>query len=149
MSSIIVANTILYHFVDNEIEVNHIKLQCLVYLLFKAYAKRTERKLFNEPFEVYKHGPVLPSVCYHFQGFGNDAITSLAHDAKGKVQVVDLYKDKNLWDVWCTFLLRYKDCDAVELSRIVRLPGSAWDKAMKNGYSVLRFEDILLDCYSD
>ena len=69
LSTQIIANTILMLAFEEKISVTPMKLQRLIYFIYKDFLKTTETKLFNEKFETWKYGPVLLSIYYEFGGF--------------------------------------------------------------------------------
>ena len=62
-----VANTFLERANKEKIDITPMKLQKLIYLLYKNYLKDTRSKLFWDGFEVWQYGPVIPSVYAAFQ----------------------------------------------------------------------------------
>lgn len=140
-----VANTFLYCAFKEDIVVTPMKLQKLTYFLFREFAKETGEPLFSERFEVWKHGPVLPSIFYEFQSFGKEKITKFAKNAQGKVQILDLNSNRVLFECFNKIWIKYKRYSGSELSNITHQPGSAWCKAKEKKCSTLEFEDIIND----
>lgn len=133
------ANTFIMLGYKENIPITPMKLQKLVYLLYKRYLKITDDKLFEEPFSQWKYGPVLPSLYYEFKSFHASPITKFARDANYGVEMIDLSKPSAAQNavsfVWNT----YKKYSASELSDLTHREGGAWSKA-KNG--ILLDEDI-------
>ena len=50
--------------VDNKCWISNLKLQKLLYFSWLEYYRRTEKPLFEEEFQAWKYGPVVPSVYY-------------------------------------------------------------------------------------
>lgn len=143
VSTQIVANTFLYYGFEECIKISPMKLQKLIYFLFKQYAQKTNQQLFSEQFETWRYGPVLPSVYYEFSSFGSAPITKFARDAQGKVHILNVSSSKELNEAWSIVWNKYKYCSGSELSGITHQPGSAWSKAKDKQQPVLSYEDII------
>ncbi len=141
----VVANTFLYYAFNEGIDVSPMKLQKLTYFLFREYAKKTGEHLFTEQFEVWKYGPVIPSIYYEFQSFGKGKITKFAKNAQNKVQILNLNANSALAECFHLIWSRYKYYSGVNLSAITHRSGTPWYKAKKEGKMTLQFEDILQD----
>ena len=70
-----VANTFLARAKKEKIDISPMKLQKLIYILYKNYLKETKKKLFSDKFEVWKYGPVISEVYQALTGylFGTNA----------------------------------------------------------------------------
>ena len=58
VSALSVGNTILKRARNDGIDITPMKLQKMIYIVYKEYLKQTGRSLFPERFEVWKYGPV-------------------------------------------------------------------------------------------
>ena len=138
----IVANTVLMLAFKENIPVSPMKLQKLIYIIYKTYLKKTGNKLFTESFSKWKYGPVVESVYYEFGCFGANPINKFARDAQGNVQVVDLGKinclSETIREVWD----KYKGYHATVLSSLTHSENSAWSKAVEESRNTLKDEDI-------
>ena len=134
-----VANTFIMLGFNDGISITPMKLQKLVYLLYKAYLQKTDTPLFQEKFSKWKYGPVLPSLYYEFQSFGASPITKFARNASGAINVIDLDAISPAATAIMVVWNKYKKYSAVELSRFTHRAGGAWSKA---DYGVLNDEDI-------
>lgn len=47
-----------------------VKLQKMLYFLYLDYLKQTGEKLFDDDFEAWIYGPVLPKVFYYIKNYG-------------------------------------------------------------------------------
>lgn len=140
VTPVIVANNFIYRAIEEHKDITPLKLQKLIYFLFKEYLQKTGRELFGERFETWKYGPVLPSVYYEFASFGRNSITKFARDSQNIVQIVTeegVFKDA-LDSVW----MRYKDFSGEALSEKTHTSGSAWAIACNNKSMYLKTEDI-------
>lgn len=141
----VVANTFLYHAFQENVDVSPMKLQKLMYFLFREYAQKSGEKLFSEQFETWPYGPVLPSIYFEFQGYGRNKIEKFAKNAQGVVNILSLDKNKTLKNSFYKIWNNYKYYSGVDLSHITHRPGTAWSKAKEKNSATLDFEDILND----
>lgn len=52
--------------IDSKCWVSNLKLQKLLYFSWLEYYRKTGEPLFNEEFQAWKYGPVVPSVYYDY-----------------------------------------------------------------------------------
>ncbi len=78
-----VCNTILKKSFIQGITVTPMKLQKLLYFVYRDYLQKYDRDLFSESFETWAYGPVLPSVYDEFKSFKASRITKFAKNADG------------------------------------------------------------------
>lgn len=140
ISPVYVANNFLVRGKDDCIEITPLKLQKLVYFLFKDYLKRTGNPLFSEQFETWKYGPVIPSIYAEFSSYGSNPINSFAVDSQNKCYIVSetgVFKEclDNVWK-------KYATCPGTTLSELTHRPGTAWSKAKEKESRYLSLEDI-------
>lgn len=138
------ANTVLKKAFEESINITPMKLQKLLYFIYRDYLQNTNNPLFKEDFLVWKYGPVLSSVYYEFNSFGANPINRFARDAKGKVFWAN-NSDKQLTKSINTVWNKYKGLSGIELSQITHKPGSAWYKAYQQRNTTLKDEDIKND----
>jgi len=82
------------------------KLQKLLYYVCVKYVQETEKMPISENFEVWKYGPVLPSVYAEFKPYGSRPIDGFARNAKGDAKKVNenanpILKEKSLLAQCC------------------------------------------------
>jgi len=142
MSIQALVNSILIRSFEEKEPITPMKLQKLVYFVYREYLRESGKPPFTELFETWKYGPVLPSVYDEFNSFGSSPITKFARDAKGTVFTIDDKKSpimaKCINKVW----EKYKRCSGIELSKLTHLDGSAWSNAFEKGAKTLDIEDI-------
>lgn len=137
-----VGNNILQRGFADNIDITPMKLQKLIYFVYRDYLQKTGRSLFNERFETWKYGPVVPSVYDKFKNNGSNAIRKYAFD-NGKTYTM-VNEDSSpifkgiIESVWNT----YKNYDGIVLSSITHREGSAWRKAYGKKSPYLLDEDI-------
>ena len=140
ITPVIVANNLIKRAMKEHKDITPLKLQKLIYFVYKEYLQMTDKLLFTEPFETWQYGPVVPSVYYEFASFDKSPITKFARDSKGLVKIVlEQGKFKEAFDkVWN----RYSDYSGEHLSDKTHTKGSAWDKACNEHSRYLKIEDI-------
>jgi uncharacterized phage-associated protein len=139
-----VSNNFLVRSFEQGVYITPMKLQKMLYFLYRDYLKETDIPLFAERFSAWKYGPVLESVYYTFKDYGNQGITqyggypgpvySAKEDNNGQLRA--LLND--LWEI-C------KPYNGIYLSRLTHRPECAWYKAWTNGQMFLLDEDIKTD----
>lgn len=140
ISTIAVANTFILKSAEENIPLTPMKLQRLIYLLYKQYYQKTGTKLFTECFEKWKYGAVLPSVHYCFRDFGANPITKFARNAYGSVEVAELGHGTDICRIFTEVWEKYRNFSPVYLSDIICRENTAWSRAV-NG--ILQDDDIL------
>ena len=140
-----VCNTILMKSFEEKITVTQMKLQKLLYFVFKDYLQKTDEALFSEQFETWPYGPVLPSVYNEFSSFGSDRITKLAKNADGSATIVSSEGAPSVMESINLIWSKYKRQNGIQLSNITHRPGSAWYKAHNKNELFLSNDDIKED----
>lgn len=136
------ANNILMRSFKQNSPVTPMKLQKLIYFIFKQYYKEKNCRLFVEDFLAWPYGPVVQSVYDEFRSFGANNITKFAKDSQGNVFMASESADPDLSRIINSVWTRYLGVDGIQLSRITHLPGSAWANAKYKGSPTLDLEDI-------
>lgn len=137
----VVANNILTR---GFAEITPMKLQKLLYITYKEYLSTTGTKLFNEPFEAWRYGPVVRCVYDEFKSFGSRPITEYAKDAEGKAFMVSEALDPKLKNILDDVFARYGDESGIELSKLTHTNmKSAWKKSINENRNVLGDGDIV------
>lgn len=136
------ANTILMKSFTESVDVSPMKIQKLIYFVFRDFLQKHGKKLFSEEFETWKYGPVLPSVYYEFNSFGPRPITKFSRDAQGNVTIIDKDKAPQIIEVIDDVWRRYKNYNGIELSKMTHEKGTAWYKAFMKDLPTLDIEDI-------
>lgn len=146
LSTQVVANTFLYHAFTENIQITPMKLQKLLYFIFREYTKETGGEyLFSDQFSAWKYGPVLTSIYYEFQSFGSKPIDKFAKDACGNVQIIKINSNETMKRCWDKAWNKYKFCTSSVLSTITCKPYSAWSKAVNKHRATLLIKDIIAD----
>lgn len=138
-------NTILKKSFDENIPVSPMKLQKLIYFIYRDYLQKTGAPLFTEEFQTWQYGPVLRSVYDEFKTFKAKPITRFAKTANDEVYVINESVDPALGASINSVWNRYKYQDGIALSRITHREGSAWRIAFESGKGTLQDDDIRRD----
>ena len=70
-----VANWFLQYAKSNDIIIDHMKLQKMIYFANGWALGVTGEPLIDERFEAWQYGPVVPSIYHQFKAFGRRPIT--------------------------------------------------------------------------
>jgi uncharacterized phage-associated protein len=150
-----IANNILWLAHREGVPVDPMKLLKLVYIVYGWSLALLKRKLFNDPIEAWKLGPVVPSIYYQFQRFGRDPIPPGEYAYKNQMndengEIIDTVRpildqeDEDVLRVLGVVWRAYKGRKGMDLSRLTHTPDGAWEKAWKKGRNTpLDDKDIL------
>lgn len=139
---LIVSNNILDLAFKEKVSVTPMKLQKLLYFIYRDFLKETGESLFADRFETWKYGPVLAEVYHEFSHYRDRQITEFYKNSEGKSY--KLNEDNNpefakvLHEVWD----KYKGYSGIVLSNITHQPGTAWRKAWNEHRTFLCDADI-------
>lgn len=65
-----VANSIIIFSNKNNISIDNLRLQKLLYFIEKEYIAQTDSLLFKEEFEAFRYGPVIKSIWRKYSTYG-------------------------------------------------------------------------------
>lgn len=137
-----VANTFLNKGFECDIDISPMKLQKLIFILYKEYLKETGMPLFHERFETWKYGPVIRDVYSAFSGNRSNAIRDYYRDIDGVVYIVDIRGGSVIAKVFDRVWEKYKNYSGEVLSMFTHRRGTAWSKAKEKNSWCLNNEDI-------
>jgi uncharacterized phage-associated protein len=123
----VVANAILQAGQRDNIPVEPMKLQKLVFLAHGWHLHYLHEPLFSQNVEAWKYGPVIPSLYSEFKEYKAAPITRLALLVPGTILLSDV-PIALIESVWRT----YKDKGGIYLSMLTHEQGSAWDIARRD-----------------
>ena len=139
-----VANSFLRRSFEEKRFVTPMKLQKLLYFLYRDYLQKTGQPLFSERFACWKYGPVLDSVYHRFKRFGSNPIDEYA-TRQGQSFAVD----ENADPVFASLISRVweqgKQFTGIQLARMTHNPEGAWNKAYQSDRMLLSDTDIKND----
>lgn len=142
VSALNIGNNVLTRAFKEHIDITPMKLQKLIYFIYKQYYKDTHCSLFSERFEVWKYGPVVRSVYDEFREYKSNAIMNYYIDKDNTVLVGNEENQafKNAIDtVW----KKYKLYDGMVLSELTHRQGTAWREALDSRQCFLDDKYIL------
>lgn len=137
-----VANNFLERSFEEKVNISPMKLQKLVYILYKEYLKETGYKLFSEKFEAWKYGPVLPNLYNEFKNFKANPITSYALNSDSSVTKIQMEEGTEFYKIFNYVWENYKNFSGLELSDYTHSANGAWKKSIKNKTYILSDTDI-------
>lgn len=138
-------NTLLKRAFDERVTITPMKLQKLIYFIYREYLQQTGRPLISEKFECWQYGPVLSGLYTEFRSFGAQPITKFAKNANGGASFLNLDMDYDIKQSFETIWEKYKYRTGIELSEITHRPNSAWYKAFQKNQEYLKDDDIIND----
>jgi len=142
--TLMVANSILKRAFQDNVSISPMKLQKLVYFVYKKYLQDTGYALFDERFEVWQYGPVLPSLYHAFKPYAANAIESYAVNEEGKVYTVD-DKHKDFYNALSFVRDKYWYYSGMRLSELTHSDNSAWSKADSRGELYILDDEIKIE----
>lgn len=142
---LIISNNILNLANKDGIPITPMKLQKLLYFLYREYLKKTNEPLFSERFETWKYGPVISSVYSEFCHYRDKPIKEFYKDNKGASYKLNEERNPEFKEVLLLVWDKYKCYNGIDLSKITHREGSAWYKAWNNNFSYLDDKDIITE----
>lgn len=137
-----VANNVLRKSFNENIDITPMKLQKMIYLIYKQYYKLTNKALFPEKFETWKYGPVIREVYDEFKEYKANAIKRYAIEKDGSILIVKEENAPQFKETLESIWKKYKQYDGIRLSEMTHREGTAWWKAAINKRETLSDEDI-------
>ena len=137
-----IAQYVVNYFIRCKKPVTNLKLQKILYFLWIDYFKDNGEYLFNENFEAWVLGPVVPQAYYEFSAYGADIIL--------RFKDVQLNLDEVKIKILNKILDKYANYSAYELVDMSHKKGGAWAEVYRNGegrWDTIEFEVIKkLEC---
>lgn len=127
-------NIIIDRSIKEDLPLNLMKLQRIMYLIACLYQRRHRKILYTERFQPWRYGPVLGTLNDKFDCLKGKGISVYSTNAKGEVVVPALGEMPELKDVVDVIWTNAKGMTGVQLSRLIAASGknSAWEKAVVN-----------------
>lgn len=147
ISPLSVVNNILYLSSNEDIPITLMKLQKLLYFLYRYYLVKTDNSLFADRFEAWKYGPALSIIHDNFGHYKDHSITQYYRSNDRKFYKINEKTNpiftQTLYSAWNT----YKFYSGVELAKLTQKQGTAWYKAWTNYKIFLEDKDIRKEGY--
>lgn len=127
-------NIIIDKSIKEDLPLNLMKLQRIMYLIACLYQKRHRKILYTEQFQPWNYGPVLGTLNDKFDCLNGKDISVYSTNAKGEIVVPALEEMPELKDVVDVIWTNAKGMTGLQLSRLIAASGknSAWEKAVVN-----------------
>ena len=125
-------NIIIDKSIKEDLPLNLMKLQRIMYLIACLYQKRHRKILYTERFQPWNYGPVLGTLNDKFDCLNGKDISVYSTNAKGEIVVPALEEMPELKDVVDVIWTNAKGMTGIQLSRLIVASGknSAWEKAV-------------------
>jgi len=146
--TLMIANSILGRAFKEDVSVSPMKLQKLMYFLYKRHLQETEYALFDEHFEAWQYGPVLPSVYGAFKEYGAEPINRYIKNADRSVTMV-ADEDWQFYDALNFVWKKYSGYSAWHLSQLTHQDRTAWSKASAENRLYIDDEDIAKEAWAE
>lgn len=137
-----VANTFLEKGKSENIEITPMKLQKLIYILYKEYLQNTQERLFAERFETWQYGPVVRSVYEAFRKYRSNHITDYYFLEGRNYRTIDMPKGSLIHRLFFEVWEVYKYLDGIALSNLTHGKNTAWSRAVDCKNPILKDSDI-------
>lgn len=134
LSALTVANEFIRLSNEEDFELNHLKLQKLLYFAQGWHLAIEKKPLFNETIQAWKYGPVIPIIYDIFKNYGSSSIKNWRFYCSENIDDNTLNFIKNIWNL-------YKKFDAITLSILSHEKNGPWDKS-KNHYMEISIDLI-------
>jgi uncharacterized phage-associated protein len=120
------ANLLLSKGDRDNIPIDPMKLQKLLYLAHGWHLAHLDASLIYQDFQAWAYGPVIPDIYREFKAYGAAPINGHA-PAVNDSQTLSPASESLCESVWQT----YKGFTGVQLSALTHEPGYAWDAARR------------------
>ena len=132
-----IANAFIERSLKENKSINLLNIVALTYFAKGWSLAGFNNSLFEERVEVWKYGPIIPSVYITFSGYGTGRIKKCAklfNPDTGKQDTPFIYKDdKNVLDVIYLVWKRYSSLSAKQLVNLIQSKGTPWHDSRERG----------------
>lgn len=132
-SAMDISNYIIYKCNQEDIFINNLKLNKLLYFIQKEHLKKYNRILFIEDLLPYRYGASVENVYRVFKYYGRDNINEPID------KLIDINKESK--EIIDSIILKYKDCKSMEMVILSRKEES-YKKAIKEKSDIIKIEWI-------
>lgn len=139
---IYLSNNFLARSFDQKVPVTAMKMQKMLYFLYRDHLQKTGYALFSERFSAWKYGPVVETVYHTFKQYGSNSITDYGGTPAYVLRTEEYpLLDQLIGDIWN----KSRPYNGIYLSRLTHDPAGAWYKAWSGNLPFLKDEDIADD----
>lgn len=132
-----VANTFLKRAHSENVAIDHMKLQKLVYCLNGWFLAVTGKPVVDCDFEAWKYGPVQRELYGSLKAYGSSEIGGLIPDTDPSTMEQEFYivspSAQEFYDVFDKVWERYKNFTGLQLSAMTHQPGTPWSETWQAG----------------
>jgi uncharacterized phage-associated protein len=139
-----VSNNFLMRSFEQGIYITPMKLQKMLYFLYRDYLQKTKEPLFTERFMAWKYGPVLDSVYQVFKQYRSNSIKQYG-GYSGQAYMIKEESNEIFRNILSDIWDKCKNFDGIHLSTLTHSPEGAWIKAYRNASPLLDDNAILAD----
>lgn len=124
-TAIDVAKNVVNRCIEDKSPITNLQLQKIMFYIQKKFLS-FDTPLFDEDFEAWRFGPVIPSVYYLFCGYGAMAITD-----EFKSEYERLSKNDGIY-IW-PIVKEKREIGTWKMVQETHRPNGAWAKTYNNG----------------
>ena len=117
--------------------ITHLKLQKILYFSQAAFLALYDKKLFNDPIEAWKFGPVIRAVYEKYKEYGNQPL-----EIKDEIKGVNVELKEFLDGIWELFG-KYSAAELIDISH----RHTPWKEAYEKGENTEIMPEVLKDYY--
>lgn len=113
--------------------INHLKLQRLIYIAHGYHLAIHDKPLLNEKFKAWPYGPIHMDILNSFKEWGNDNIRNHAHEWINNKKIVEFIPENNekIHDLIIYIKDKYGKLKIDELTSITNEKNGPWQIAYK------------------
>lgn len=142
-SPLFISNNLLHLSFNESIPITPMKLQRLLYFIYRDYLTETNQSLFSERFEAWKYGLALSSIYSYFHQYYGNPITYYYKPLYQVNEKTNPIFSRVLYSIWNT----YKFHDGIALFQLTQRQGTAWYKAWISYKTFLEDDNIRKERY--
>lgn len=123
--------------------VSNLQLQKILYLLQHNFLQKHNASLFDNDFEAWQFGPVIPSVYSRYCGFGSMPINLTYHN---KISAFENIEDID------NIIIKTRNLKPWDFKYSIYSPGGAWSKIYSDGlgdHQIIPKDLIQKDIFAD
>lgn len=132
-----IANFFLDQAEKEGLPLTQLKLMKLVYIAYGWYLAIAGERLFDDPIQAWKHGPVIPSLYHEFKHWGSEPIEGRAQSFDLDTGVMTIpripHNDKLTMRILSLVWTAYKKFSSTALVRKTHERGTPWAEFYKEG----------------
>lgn len=121
-------------FIENDMLLNQLKLQKILYLAYGWHLLLKNEPLFKQPIKSFKYGPIIQETYRRYKSYRSNFINAgvaveLTTSEQIAINLKRIYRASEILD---NVFENYGSLSPVQLSSICHQPYGAWDRTMTN-----------------